>query len=69
MIDVGAVGAVGVAEHAQRCGLKITAGFFLMGQCMLAYKILLERFVGIGSEERRFGQHLRLLREDVAENS
>jgi hypothetical protein len=55
-VDVGAVGALGVAEHAQRRGLEVAAVFRHVGQRVLADEVLLERLVGAGGEEGGLGQ-------------
>ena len=51
MVDVRAVGAVGIAEHAQRRGLQIAAVLGLIGQRVLADEVLFDRLVGGGGEE------------------
>ena len=68
VVDVRAVGAFGVAEHAQCGRLHIAAGFGLMRQHMLAHEIHLDRLVGGGGHERGFGQKLDLQGQQVAED-
>ena len=41
LVDVRAVGAVGVGEHAQRCRLEIAAVNGLIGTCVLAHEVAL----------------------------
>ena len=69
LIDVGAVGAVGIAEHAQRGLSDVAAVLRLESQRVLAHEVLFAGFVGAGSEQRRFGQQLGLQRQQVAEDA
>ena len=67
LIDVGAVGAVGIAEYAKRGLLDVAAVLRLVGQRVLAHEILLAGFVGAGGKQRRLGQQPGLERQQVAE--
>ena len=69
VIDVGAVGALGVAEDPQRRRLEIATVLGLIAQRVLAHEIALDGFVGGGGEERGLGQQLDLQRQEIAEDS
>ena len=68
MVDVGAVGAIGIAEHAQ-CSLRDIASMrVLAGQRVLADEVHLKRLVGLRRKQGGFGDQLGLQRQQVAEN-
>ena len=69
MVDVRAIGAVGIAEHAQRRRFQIAMVRGLIGQRVLANEILLDRLVGGGRQEAGFREQLDLQRQQVAEDA
>ena len=58
LIDIGAVGAIGIAEYAKRGLSHVAAMLRLVSQRVLAHAILFAGFLGAGGKQRRFGQSL-----------
>ena len=69
VIDVGAVRALGIAEHAQRRALEIAAVLRLVAQGVLADEVHFLGLIGRGGQERSLGEQLDLQRQQVAEDA
>jgi hypothetical protein len=69
VIDVGTVGTFGVAEHAQRRRREIAAVRRLVRERVFAHEVVALGFVGARGEERRFGEHAGLQRQQIAEDA
>jgi hypothetical protein len=68
-VDVGVVGAVGIAEDPQRRFLDGAAVLGQVGQDVLPDEIPFQRLVGLGGQQRGFGQQLHLQRQEVTEDA
>ena len=68
-IDVGAIIAIGIAEHAQGCRVHVAALFHLIGQRMLAHEIHIQRFIRLGCHKCCLRQQLGLQGQQIPEDA
>ena len=69
VVDIGAVGAFGVAKHPQRCGLKVAPMLGLISQRMFAHKVLIFGLVCRGRQKGSFCQQPNLHRQQISKNA
>ena len=69
LVHVGAVGTVGIAEHPQRRLFHRAAIGRDEGERVLADVVLAGGLVGLGRQQRRFGQQLGLQRQQIAKDA
>ena len=68
-VDVRAIGAIGIAEHAQRSRFQVAAGLAHVREGVLANEVDVVRFVRGGSEIAGLRQHAGLQGQQVAEDA
>ena len=69
VVDVGAVGPVGVAEDPQGRGLQVAVVGRLIGQGVLAHEVLVQRLVRAGGLEGGLREQPGLQRQQVTEDA